>query len=134
MAKVEKSLEESQAIADRLRESQLLHSAVIAAQYRAQENLQTNLRVSQALIEQTSATAANLQVMIDESYGSLRDSPRLVRGIFGSFVPGALSALVFSFIGAHNLRAGIAALLVYLCECSYLPPLTLNYQSTNSLL
>ena len=115
MERFEKSLEESQAVAERLRESQKLHATVMAAQARAQENLQSNLRVSQALIEQTSATAANLQTTMDEIYVKFKSSPRIMR-IFGSFGPGILSAVVFSFIGAQNMKAGMAAFVAYVGE------------------
>lgn len=81
-------------------------------QSRAQDDLQTNMRITQALLEQTSTAAANLQTMMDETYGMLRDSPTL-RNVFGPFSPGHLVALVFSLIGAHSSRLALGVLLIY---------------------
>lgn len=108
----ETALEESELRAERLRESQSLQSEAIAAQFQAQETLQGNMKVAQTLLDKATATAANLQSMIDETGGRLRDSPTL-RNVFSAFAPGTLCALLLSVIGAQNYRAGITALFIY---------------------
>ncbi|KAI9925205.1 hypothetical protein MW887_006125 [Aspergillus wentii] len=107
----EASLEESEVKAEGLLQTQKLQTEAIATQSQAQESLQTNMRISQALLDKTAATAANLQTMIDETTVKYKEYPAL-GGFLGTYSAWTVCALLFSIIGAQNPRSALAVFFV----------------------
>lgn len=84
---------------------------VISAQSRAQESLQVNMQISQALLDRATTAAANLQALVDEAATRYREAP-VLSGLFGPYSEWTVSALLFSIIGALNPRAASAVLFI----------------------
>ncbi|KAI9046222.1 putative nuclear membrane fusion protein Kar5 [Aspergillus affinis] len=108
---LENALEKSQMNADNLHNSQAEQLECLKAQSQIQQNMQTSMHISQALIDKAAATAANLQAMIDEATTRYKDSPTL-SGIFGSYSAWMAYGLLFSVLGTQNLKVFIAMLLI----------------------
>ncbi|KAF4153854.1 hypothetical protein CNMCM6069_000198 [Aspergillus lentulus] len=108
---IETSLENSQSKAEALRTAQLQQFDALEAQYRLQQHMETNFQISQALLDKATATAANLQAMIDETTTRYRDSP-ILGNIIGPSSAWTVCGLLLSFIGAHSPRLALAALLI----------------------
>lgn len=106
----------SESKAENLHREQIMQSEAISAQTRAQENLQTSMQISQALLDKATTTAANLQAMVDETVSRYREPT--VLSVFGPYSPWTVSALLFSIIGALNPRAGLAVFLIGTCKSS----------------
>lgn len=83
----------------------------ISAQFRAQESLQVNMQISQALLDRATTAAANLQALVDEAATRYRETP-VLSGLFGPYSEWTVSALLFSIIGALNPRAALAVLFI----------------------
>lgn len=103
--------------AENLHREQIMQSEAISAQTQAQENIQTSMQISQALLDKATTTAANLQAMVDETVSRYRE-PAVLSGFFGPYSPWTVSALLFSIIGALNPRAGLAVFLIGTCKSS----------------
>lgn len=97
---------------------QVMQSEAMSAQARVQENLRANIHISQALLDKTSAAAANLHAMIDEAMSRYRD-PAGLGGLLGPYSSWTVSALLFSIISAMNPRAALAMLLIGSSECTF---------------
>lgn len=69
------------------------------------------MRISQALLDKTAATAANLQTMIDETTVKYKEYPAL-GGFLGTYSAWTVCALLFSIIGAQNPRSALAVFFV----------------------
>ncbi|PYH93030.1 hypothetical protein BO71DRAFT_400031 [Aspergillus ellipticus CBS 707.79] len=105
------SLSESQLIATELRRIQLQHNEAIQSNSQLQEHLQTNMRISQALLDKIIATAANLQTMVDETTSRYRSSP-VFGGFLGSYSTWTIISLLVGAIGALNPKLAIIMLIV----------------------
>ncbi|PWY76943.1 hypothetical protein BO70DRAFT_397837 [Aspergillus heteromorphus CBS 117.55] len=105
------SLSKSQLIADELRKVQLQHNEAMKGHSQVQEHLQTNIRISQALLDKTAAAAANLQAMIDETTIRYKESPTF--GVFPvSSSTWTAFSLLIGLIGAQNPRLAIIVLAI----------------------
>ncbi|KAH8427910.1 putative nuclear membrane fusion protein Kar5 [Aspergillus melleus] len=104
------TLEKSQMNADNLHKSQAEQLESFRAQSQIQQNMQTSMHISQALIDKAAATAANLQAMIDEATMKYKESPTM-SGLFGSYSAWMAYGLLFSVLGTQNLKVFIAMLL-----------------------
>lgn len=102
--------------AENLHRAQLLQSKAIAAQSQAQDNIQTDIRISQALLNKITATAANLQAMVDETATKYRDSPAL-GGLHGTYSAWTVCALLFSMLGTQNPKSALAVLFIGMSMC-----------------
>ncbi|KAF4229579.1 hypothetical protein CNMCM6805_001255 [Aspergillus fumigatiaffinis] len=107
----ETSLENSQSKAEALHTAQLQQFDALQAQFRLQQHMETNFQISQALLDKATATAANLQAMIDETTTRYRDSP-ILGNIIGPSSAWTVCGLLLSLIGAHSPRLALAALLI----------------------
>lgn len=105
------SIEDSQVKARDIHRLQVLQSEVLAAQSQAQESLQLDMRVTQALLDKVSASTANLQSMMDESIARFRGSSSIY-GTFGRYSILILCAMISTIIGALNARSGAILLLL----------------------
>ncbi|PWY83745.1 hypothetical protein BO94DRAFT_519292 [Aspergillus sclerotioniger CBS 115572] len=114
---LETSLAESRVMAQELHKSQLQHSAAIQGQTQLQEHLQTNMRISQALLDKTTATAANLHAMIDDTATRYKDVPAF-RGFLGSYPTGTVYSLLVGLIGSQSPRLAIIMLVVGIYHCT----------------
>ena len=90
--------------AENLHRAQLLQSE-------SQDNIQTDIRISQALLDKVSATVANLQTMVDETATKYRDSP-VLGGLHGTYSAWTVCALLFSILGAQNPKSALAVLFI----------------------
>lgn len=97
--------------AENLHRAQLLQSEAITAQSQAQENMQTDIRISQALLDKVTATAANLQTMVDETATKYRESP-VLGGLHGTYSAWTVCALLFSVLGAQNPKSALAMIFI----------------------
>lgn len=102
--------------AGNLHRAQLLQSEAIAAQSQAQDNIQTDIRISQALLDKVTATAANLQTMVDETATKYRESP-VLGGLNGTYSAWTVCALLFSMLGAQNPKSALAVLFIGMGMC-----------------
>lgn len=100
--------------AESLHKAQMLQSETIAAQSQAQDTIQTDIRISQALLDKVTATAANLQTMVDETAIKYRDSP-VLGGLHGTYSAWTVCALLFSMLGAQNPKSALAVLFIGMC-------------------
>ncbi|KAH1694510.1 hypothetical protein KXX24_002414 [Aspergillus fumigatus] len=107
----ETSLETSQSKAEALRIAQLQQFDALDAQYRLQQYMETNLQISQALLDKAITTTANLQAMIEETTTRYRDSPILGKFI-GPYSAWTVCGILLSVIGAHSPRLTLAALAI----------------------
>ncbi|PYI05475.1 hypothetical protein BO78DRAFT_408286 [Aspergillus sclerotiicarbonarius CBS 121057] len=111
---LEIALAESQVIAEELHKAQLHHSAAIKGQSQLQEHLQTNMRISQSLLDKTTAAAANLQAMIDDTTTRYKEVPAF-RSFLGSYPTGTVYSLLIGLIGAQSPRLAIIILVIGIC-------------------
>lgn len=102
--------------AGNLHRAQLLQSEAIAAQSQAQDNIQTDIRISQGLLDKVTATAANLQTMVDETATKYRESP-VLGGLNGTYSAWTVCALLFSMLGAQNPKSALAVLFIGMGMC-----------------
>ena len=107
---LEDTLEKSQLNANNLHKSQAEQLESFRAQNQIQQNMQTSMHISQALIDKAAATAANLQAMIDEATTRYKESPTM-NGLFGSYSALMAYGLLLSVLGTQNLKVFIAMLL-----------------------
>ncbi|KAA8644513.1 putative nuclear membrane fusion protein Kar5 [Aspergillus tanneri] len=105
------SLEKSQLNAYNLQKVQAEQFETFQIQSQLQENLQTNMRISQTLLDRTAATAANLQAMIDEAAARYRESSSL-GGLFGTYSSWTICGLLLSILGSQNPKIAIVMLLI----------------------
>ncbi|GLA91765.1 hypothetical protein AtubIFM57143_005277 [Aspergillus tubingensis] len=103
LSNLENALSGSQMIAEDLRSAQL-------GQNELQEHILTNMRISQALFDKTTAAAANLQTVVDDTVKRLEDVPASSR-LLGSY-PTPVYSLLIGFVGAQSPRAAIVLLVV----------------------
>ncbi|KAL4780435.1 hypothetical protein BJX76DRAFT_364322 [Aspergillus varians] len=107
------SLEEFQLRVDNLGKIQQRQYEIATAQAQAQEELQTDMRISKGILDQTASIAANLQATIEEAMKSRETS--VLSGILGPYstwvVPGALWILVTR----QGLIYRSAAMAVLIC-------------------
>ena len=96
--------------AESLHKAQVLQLEAIKAQFQAQGDMQTNMRISQALLDKTTAAAANLQTIIDETATRYRESPAF-GGFFGTSA-WTVCAFLFSMLGVQNPKPALAVLLI----------------------
>lgn len=73
--------------------------------------METNLQISQALLDKAITTTANLQAMIEETTTRYRDSPILGKFI-GPYSAWTVCGILLSVIGAHSPRLTLAALAI----------------------
>lgn len=115
MRNFEATLQSSEAKAENLHEAQKLQYEAIVAHSQAQNNLQTNMRVSHALVDRVTAAAANLQTMIDDSATRYRQSP-VFNGPLGPYSTWTMCVLLFSMLGIQNPRSALVLLLIGMGE------------------
>ncbi|KAL2870328.1 putative nuclear membrane fusion protein Kar5 [Aspergillus lucknowensis] len=108
----ESSLQNSSILVENLRKIQQQQYETATAQSQLQEVLQTNMRISKALLEQTASTAADLETMIDEASKKYRGIPGF-GGLFGGYSTWALGGLLFC-IGLHSPKTAVALLLLFI--------------------
>lgn len=72
-----------------------------------------NMRTSQALVDKTTAAAANLQTIVDDTVKRYEEVPAS-RRLLGSY-PTPMYSLLIGFVGAQSPRAAIVLLVVSLC-------------------
>ncbi|PYH75244.1 putative nuclear membrane fusion protein Kar5 [Aspergillus vadensis CBS 113365] len=106
LSNLETALSGSQIIAEDLRSTQL-------GQNELQEHLLTNMRISQALIDKTTAAAANLQAIVDDTAKRYEEVPAS-RRLLGSY-PTPVYSLLIGFVGAQSPKAAIVLLVVSIC-------------------
>lgn len=111
MRNFEVTLQSSEAKAENLHEAQNLQYQAIAAHSQAQNNLQINMRISQALVDRATAAAANLQTMIDNSATRYQESP-VFNGPLGPYSTWTMCVLLFSMLGIQNPRSALALLII----------------------
>lgn len=104
-------LVQSEMKAQDLQRAQLLQSEVIAAQSQAQHNIQTDIQISQALLDKVISTAANLQTMVDETATKYRESP-VLGALHRTYSAWTVCALLFSMLGAQNPKSALAVLFI----------------------
>lgn len=102
--------------AKNLHRAQLLQSEAIVSQSQAQDNIQTDIRISQALLDKVTATAANLQTMVDETATKYRESP-VLGGLNGTYSAWTVCALFFSMLCAQNPKSALAVLFIGMSMC-----------------
>lgn len=112
------SIEESEVKAHNIHRLQVLQSEVIATQSQAQDSLQVNMKVTQALLDKVSATAANLQSIMDDSIIRFRGSSS-VYGSFGKYSIWTFCAMASTIFGVLNPRSGVVLLLLGASECKF---------------
>ncbi|KAL4795093.1 hypothetical protein BDV19DRAFT_389496 [Aspergillus venezuelensis] len=103
------SLEEFQLRADNLDKAQQRQYEVATAQWRLQEELQENIRISQAIVNQTMSQAANLHSLVGEAADTVEAIKQYVPG-FDTFV----NYLSWTTHGFCWVILGAAALLILL--------------------
>ncbi|ODM17347.1 hypothetical protein SI65_07022 [Aspergillus cristatus] len=108
---LEMMLVQSEMKAQDLQRAQLLQSEVIAAQSQAQHNIHADIQISQGLLDKVTATAANLQTMVDETATTYRESP-VLGGLHGTYSAWTVCALLFSMLGAQNPKSALAVLFI----------------------
>ncbi|RAK94990.1 putative nuclear membrane fusion protein Kar5 [Aspergillus ibericus CBS 121593] len=111
---LEVAVAESQAIAEELHRAQLQHNAAMQGHSQLQEHLQTNMRISQALLEKTIAAAANLQAMVDDTATRYKEIPAF-RSFLGSYPAGTVYSLLVGLIGAQSPRLAVVMLVIGIC-------------------
>lgn len=114
--------------AEGLRKAQVLQFEAIKAQFQAQDDIQTNIRISQALLDKTTAAAANLQTMIDETATRYRDS-HAFGGFFGVST-WTICAFLFSMLSIQNPKPALAVLLIGISTYTSEIPVTIYWQLT----
>ncbi|GLA81240.1 hypothetical protein AtubIFM56815_004882 [Aspergillus tubingensis] len=103
LSNLEIALSGSQIIAEDLRNAQL-------GQNELQEHLLTNIRISQALVDKTTAAAANLQTIVDDTVKRYEEVPAS-RRLLGSY-PAPVYSLLIGFVGAQSPKAALVLLVV----------------------
>lgn len=106
-------MEQFELKASELYKAQDLQTEAIVAQSQAQEAIQFNAQLSQALLDKAAIAAANLQAMIHESATRYQES-RSFPPIFARYVPWTLCVVLFIIIGAQSPKAAIFLLLAVL--------------------
>ncbi|OOF98814.1 hypothetical protein ASPCADRAFT_2244 [Aspergillus carbonarius ITEM 5010] len=114
---LESALAKSQVTAEELHRTQLQHSAAIQGLFQLQEHLQTNMRITQALLDKTTAAAANLQAMIDDTTTRYKEFPAF-RDLLGSYPTGTVYSLLVGLIGAQSPRLAILMLVIGIYHCT----------------
>lgn len=74
------------------------------------------MRISQELVDKTTAAAANLQTVVDDTVKRLEDVPASSRRL-GPY-PTTVYSLLIGFVGAQSPRAAIVLLVVSICTYS----------------
>lgn len=95
-------MHQAQARADELQKVQRLQADALAIQYQAQEAVSFNTQVSEALLDRTTATAANLHTIIDEAATNFKQTPRLHQGGLSIWT---MCLMVLVLISAQNFKA-----------------------------
>lgn len=101
-----------------LQKTQSLQAEAIAAQSRAQEAMQYNTKISQALLDKTAITAANLQTIMDETAVKMKRVPGFHLGGFSAY---SICVILLIVIGAQNLRVAISLLFLIIGTCHVVP-------------
>lgn len=96
--------------ADNLHKLQAEQLESFRAQNQIQQNMQTSMHISQALVDKAAATAINLQAMIDEATTRYKESPTM-SGLFGSYSAWMAYGVLFSVLGTQKLKVFIAMLV-----------------------
>lgn len=102
-------MKNSEQKANDLQKAQNLQAEAMAAQSRAQEAMQYNAKLSQALLDKTATTAANLHTIIDEATVKAKLVPGLHRGGFSTW---SLCLVLLIVIGAQNIQVAIGLLFL----------------------
>lgn len=84
---------------------QQLQTETLAAQAQAQKTLQANARVSQALLDKATTTAANLHAIIDEAAVRYKQTPGFYLGGTPSWV---LCVVALIILGAPNSKFAVS--------------------------
>ncbi|KAL4942608.1 hypothetical protein BDV06DRAFT_235338 [Aspergillus oleicola] len=103
------SLEEFQLRADNLDRTQQRQYEIATAQWQLQADLQENIRISQAIVNQTMSQAANLHTMVGEAADAVEAIKQYIPG-FGTFV----TYLSWTTHGVCWIIFGTVALLILL--------------------
>lgn len=109
-------MEQSELKAEGLRKAQVLQFEAITEQSQAHNNMQMNMRISQALLDKTTTAAANLQTMIDETTTRYREFPAL-SGLLGSYSAWVVCALLLSLLCVQNPKTAMVVVLIGMCWC-----------------
>lgn len=101
---MEVSIEQSEQRAKELQKVQHLQAEALAAQSRAQKEIQFHAQLSQALLKKVTLAAANLQTIIDEAAVKARRMPALD---FGGFRFWALFIISLALVGMYNPKTAM---------------------------
>lgn len=105
-------MDESGSKAKELLETQTLQAKALATQSEVQEALGASAKVAQALLDQLTAKAANLETVLEDTAVRFNDLP-VLSGILGiKLSPWTLCSLLFAIIAVQNPKA---AVLVVFC-------------------
>ncbi|KKK25888.1 hypothetical protein ARAM_004250, partial [Aspergillus rambellii] len=105
------SLEGFQQRFDNLNKVQQQQYETTEAQSRLQENLHMSMRISQAILDQTAATAANLQTVIDEAAAKYQ-ATTVLSGLFRPYLTCITYGLLVTLIGLQNPRIAVVLFLI----------------------
>ena len=97
-------MEQSEHRANELQKAQHLQAEALAAQARAQTEIQFRSQLSQALLEKTAVTAANLQTALEGAALKARQIPALH---FGNLRFWALYLILLALVGQYSRQAAI---------------------------
>lgn len=100
--------------AENLLDAQNLQYETITAHSQVHDNLQTNMHISKALVDEATAAAANLQTMINESASKYRDS-FFSGSPIGPYSPWTICVLLFCMFSAQNLKYALTLLFIGIC-------------------
>lgn len=108
------TLQKSETKAENLLDAQNFQYETITAHSQVHDNLQTNMHISKALVDEATAAAANLQTMINESASKYRDS-FFSGGSIGPYSPWTICVLLFCMLSAQNLKYALTLLFIGIC-------------------
>lgn len=108
------TLQKSETKAENLLDAQKLQYETITAHSQVHDNLQTNMHISKALVDEATAAAANLQTIINESASKCLDS-FFSSGSTGPYFPWTMCVLFFCMLSAQNLKYALTLLFIGIC-------------------
>lgn len=95
-------MHQAQTKADELQKAQSIQIEALAVQQQMQEAIRYNTQVSQALLDRTTTTAANLHTIIDEAAVKFKQTPGLHQGGLSIWTVCLMLVIV---VGAQNFKA-----------------------------
>ena len=110
---------QAQGRADELHKTQRLQADAMSIQQQAQEAIKFNTQVSQALLDRTAVTAANLHTLIDEAATKFKQTPGLHQGGLSIWT---VCLMLLILIGVQNFKAafGLVFFIFGESECPFM--------------